>query len=147
MNLDKVKIGDTVIITRVDNFDNSWIKEGDGTVISINECSIGIADRNGDKAWFDKDTGLDNIRDGLKISLPEENPQPESAFDKQEGGNHYKDLAIQPMTYALENKLNYAQANVVKYVTRYKNKNGIEDLKKAIHTLELLIEHEAQTGL
>ena len=60
----------------------------------------------------------------------------------QVGGCHYAVLAIQPMTYALENNLNYAQANVVKYVTRYKQKNGIEDLRKAIHCLELLIEHE-----
>lgn len=65
-----------------------------------------------------------------------------SAFDKQEGGSHYKDLKIQPMEYALANNLNYAQANSIKYITRYKAKNGLEDLKKAIHCLELLISYE-----
>ena len=64
----------------------------------------------------------------------------QSAWQKQEGGNHYKNLKIQPMQYALENKLDYAQANVVKYVTRHKEKNGKEDLLKAIHNLELMIE-------
>lgn len=63
-----------------------------------------------------------------------------SAWQKQEGGSHYKNLKIQPMQYALENKLDYAQANVVKYVTRHKEKNGKEDLLKAIHNIELMIE-------
>ena len=58
----------------------------------------------------------------------------------------YAKLAIQPMEYALANKLNYAQANVLKYVTRYKDKNGIEDLKKAIHCIELLIEFEEKSN-
>ena len=62
------------------------------------------------------------------------------AWQKQEGGSHYKNLKIQPMQYALENKLDYAQANVVKYVTRHKEKNGKEDLLKAIHNIELMIE-------
>ena len=65
----------------------------------------------------------------------------QSAYDKQEGGSHYKKLAIQPMQYALANKLDYAQANVVKYVTRHADKNGKEDLLKAIHNIELMIEH------
>ena len=64
----------------------------------------------------------------------------QSAWQKQEDGSHYKNLKIQPMQYALENKLDYAQANVVKYVTRHKEKNGKEDLLKAIHNIELMIE-------
>ncbi len=64
----------------------------------------------------------------------------QSAWNKQEGGSHYKNLKIQPMQYALENKLDYAQANVVKYVTRHADKNGKEDLLKAIHNIELMID-------
>jgi len=64
----------------------------------------------------------------------------QSAWQKQEGGSHYKNLKIQPMQYALENKLDYAQANVVKYVTRHADKNGKEDLLKAIHNIELMID-------
>jgi hypothetical protein len=66
----------------------------------------------------------------------------DSASDKQVGGNHYSKLKIQPMKYCLENGLNYAQSNAIKYITRYKDKNGVEDLKKAIHCIELLIQHE-----
>lgn len=70
-----------------------------------------------------------------------------SAFEKQVSGNHYKSLKIQPMQYALENNLNYGQANAVKYITRYKAKGGLEDLKKAIHCIELLIDHEYNPAL
>lgn len=65
-----------------------------------------------------------------------------NAFDTQVGGGHYKDMTIQPMEFALANNLNYGQANAVKYICRYPKKNGIEDLKKAIHCIELLIAHE-----
>lgn len=67
-------------------------------------------------------------------------------LDKQVGGNHYKQYKIQPVEYAMANKLNYCQANAIKYVTRYKDKGGIEDLKKAIHNLEILIELEEKNG-
>ncbi|WP_151749244.1 DUF3310 domain-containing protein [Acinetobacter seifertii] len=63
------------------------------------------------------------------------------AFDKQEGGDHYKKLAIQPMQYSLVNGLDAGQATIIKYVTRFKDKKGLEDLKKARHTIDLLIEH------
>lgn len=59
---------------------------------------------------------------------------------KQIGGNHYSKLPIQPVDYILKNGLGYLEGNVIKYVTRYKDKNGVEDLKKAIHYLEMLIE-------
>ncbi len=67
-----------------------------------------------------------------------------SAFDKQVGGGHYTKMKIQPFQYSMANGLDPMQHTVVKYVTRFRDKNGIEDLKKAIHTLELLIEHEEQ---
>jgi hypothetical protein len=65
-----------------------------------------------------------------------------SALDKQVGGTHYKDMKIQPMEYVLENGIGAAEYAVIKYVSRWRNKNGIDDLKKAIHYLEILIEHE-----
>ncbi len=52
---------------------------------------------------------------------------------------HYSKNKIQPIDYILANKLDFCEGNVVKYVTRYKHKNGLEDLKKAKHYLELLI--------
>ena len=65
-----------------------------------------------------------------------------SALDKQVGGSHYKDMAIQPIEYIHKNGLGFCEGNVVKYITRWKTKNGIEDLKKVIHYAELLIQME-----
>lgn len=65
-----------------------------------------------------------------------------SADDKQVGGSHYKDKCIQPWDYIVANGMGYLEGNVVKYVSRYKDKNGVEDLKKARHYLDKLIEVE-----
>ncbi len=65
-------------------------------------------------------------------------------LDVQVGGDHYKHYSIQPVEYAMANNLNVCQASVVKYVTRYKDKGGVEDLEKAIHFLRLLIEIESK---
>lgn len=59
--------------------------------------------------------------------------------DTQIGGDHYKHRAIQPERYAYENQLGWHEGEVVKYVTRWKDKNGKEDLEKAIHVLQLLL--------
>ena len=61
--------------------------------------------------------------------------------NRQVGGSHYQ-LAIQPIDYIMDNGLDYMQGNVIKYVTRYKNKNGIDDLRKAAHYIEMMIERE-----
>jgi len=63
-----------------------------------------------------------------------------AAKEEQIGGNHYKDMKIQPIEYILGNNLNYCEANVVKYISRWKSKGGIEDLRKAKHYIDLLIE-------
>jgi len=60
-----------------------------------------------------------------------------SALEKQVDGNHYKDLAIQPVQFAMANELNFCQASILKYVTRWKSKNGVADLKKAAHFAQL----------
>jgi hypothetical protein len=65
-----------------------------------------------------------------------------SALDKQVSGVHYKDKGIQPIVYIHANDLGFCEGNVIKYVTRHKEKNGAADIKKAIHYLELLLELE-----
>jgi len=65
-----------------------------------------------------------------------------SALDKQEGGGHYKELKIQPVEYIVANKLSFLEGNVVKYITRHKQKNGVEDIKKVIHYCELILQLE-----
>lgn len=64
---------------------------------------------------------------------------PSLAAAKQVGGSHYQ-LPIQPIDYITKNNIPYREANIIKYVTRYKNKNGLQDLEKAKHYLEMLIE-------
>lgn len=63
-----------------------------------------------------------------------------SSLDIQVGGSHYKDAGIQPIEYIFANDLGFCEGNVIKYVTRYGKKSGVQDLKKARHYLDMLIE-------
>jgi hypothetical protein len=65
-----------------------------------------------------------------------------SALDTQEGGGHYKGMAIQPVEYIHRNGLGFIEGAVIKYVSRHKAKNGAEDLRKAAHFIEILLEME-----
>jgi len=65
-----------------------------------------------------------------------------TANDNQVAGKHYKDKSIQPWDYIYANNLCYFTGNCVKYVSRWKEKGGVEDLRKAKHYLEKLIELE-----
>ena len=65
-----------------------------------------------------------------------------SAFETQVSGNHYSKLAIQPMQYSMANKLDACQHTIIKYVTRFRDKNGRIDLEKAKHVIDMLIELE-----
>ena len=66
------------------------------------------------------------------------------ALDVQEGGGHYKGMAIQPFEYIHANGIGFAEGCVVKYVSRWRTKGGVEDLRKARHFLDLLIEAEGK---
>lgn len=63
------------------------------------------------------------------------------AKETQVGGSHYTKCGIQPYEYTLANGLGGLEHTVIKYVTRWKDKGGVEDLKKARHTLDFLIEY------
>lgn len=63
-------------------------------------------------------------------------------LDVQVGGGHYKDLKIQPIEYIHANNLGYCEANVVKYISRWKSKGGLQDLEKVKHYVDLLIKLE-----
>lgn len=65
-----------------------------------------------------------------------------SAKATQVGGGHYKAFAIQPFEFITKNNIPYAEANVIKYVCRHRQKNGRQDIEKAIHYLQLLLEAE-----
>ena len=65
-----------------------------------------------------------------------------SAYKKQIGGSHYSRFAIQPSKFINENKLLFAEGNAIKYICRHAHKAGKEDLKKAIHYIEMIIERD-----
>jgi hypothetical protein len=64
-----------------------------------------------------------------------------SALDKQVGGDHYKSFVIQPIEFCMKNSLGAAESAVVKYICRYQDKGGVEDLEKIKHYVDLLIEY------
>lgn len=66
------------------------------------------------------------------------------ASTEQVGGNHYAVMKAQPIDFILANELGFCEGNVIKYLCRYKRKNGIEDLKKARQYLDFLIEKEGK---
>lgn len=67
-----------------------------------------------------------------------------SANDRQVGGSHYKDNAIQPWDFIAANKLGYFEGNIIKYVSRWQEKGGVKDLEKARHYLDKLIELQGE---
>ncbi len=134
---------------------NPWIEWRGGT------CPVGIGMRvdvrfrNGKEIFYHPAIKLewghgsgyaDIVRYRVAKRAPDKAPIEKAleqrALDRQEGGDHYKKLAIQPIEYCHRNNLGTCESFVVKYVTRWRDKGGIEDLKKARHTLDLLIEME-----
>lgn len=76
------------------------------------------------------------------VSLFREYKEP---ISDQVGGNHYKDLKIQPTEFIHANNIPFIEGNIIKYVIRHRSKNGIEDLKKAKHYIDLLINFEYES--
>lgn len=64
------------------------------------------------------------------------------ASEFQQSGSHYRDRKIQPGEYAMANDFNYCESLALRYLTRHRDKNGSEDIRKAIHSLELLLQWE-----
>ena len=65
-----------------------------------------------------------------------------SAYKKQIGGSHYRDLKYQPSEFINGNKLLFAEGNAIKYIIRHSRKGGKEDLEKAKHYIDMIIERD-----
>jgi hypothetical protein len=63
-----------------------------------------------------------------------------NALSKQVGGNHYAEMPIQPVEFIVANEMGFLEGNIIKYICRHQDKNGAEDIKKAIHYCELLLQ-------
>jgi len=95
----------------------------------------------GSEGWFIAETVA---APGGLLPHQGEKHMTEKALDTQVGGGHYKSMAIQPVEYIHKNGIPYIEGCVIKYISRWRNKNGIEDLKKAKHFIDLLIELESK---
>ena len=65
-----------------------------------------------------------------------------SSYDKQIGGSHYQGMSIQPSQFVIENKMLFPEGSAIKYICRHSKKNGKQDLLKAIHFIEMIIERD-----
>lgn len=93
-----------------------------------------------------EDGGEEARREDMQAAAREDvSAQPPPPKSIQVGGDHYSKMKIQPIDFITANELGYIEGNIIKYVCRYKSKNGVEDLKKAQHYLQMLIEQETKT--
>tara|TARA_B100000530_G_scaffold313251_1_gene241452 strand:- start:23 stop:379 length:357 start_codon:yes stop_codon:yes gene_type:complete len=111
-----------------------------------------MSDKESEESWInpeeDRGWSQESYRDYMKRRDAEEDVirkgtyeyEYDNATSKQIGGDHYKNCAIQPIDYIVKNNLDFLEGNVVKYITRHKTKNGIEDIRKVIHYAELILE-------
>ena len=63
-------------------------------------------------------------------------------YNKQVGGSHYKDMKIQPSKFINHNKLLFAEGNAIKYICRHAAKGEVQDLEKAKHYIDMIIERD-----
>ena len=64
------------------------------------------------------------------------------SLSKQIGGDHYRNMKIQPIEYIIANNIPFIEGSIIKYISRHRYKNHVEDLKKAKHMIEILAESE-----
>lgn len=76
-------------------------------------------------------------------ATPAPAPAP-SALETQVGGDHYRTMKVQPAEFIMGNGIPWAEGSVVQYVARWRDKGGVQDLRKARHLLDMLIEHETK---
>lgn len=69
-----------------------------------------------------------------------------SALKTQVGGDHYKSMPIQPMEFSMVNGMDACQHTAIKYIARFRSKGGIQDLEKAKHVIDMLIEFERKNA-
>ena len=100
------------------------------------------------KSWVRSMMAGDRLRFAFQLeadyAIPETKPEPvaHNPLYQQEGGDHYKGLAIQPVEFIQANKLSFLEGCVVKRVCRHRAKNKAEDIRKAIHELRLILKLE-----
>ena len=112
---------------------------------TANDGEPGACPYNAEKGMLECTLGLEvqhftDVDPGNPLTVPSSVTQ--SALNVQVGGEHYKNLAIQPVAYIHANNLSFLEGNVVKYITRHKTKNKAQDIRKVIHYAQLILQLE-----
>ena len=101
-----------------------------------------MSDKESEESWInleeDRGWSQESYRDYMKRRDAEE--QMIKASDKQVGGSHYKDFKIMPIEYITQNKLDFCEGNIVKYICRWRTKNGYKDLLKVKEYIDKYLE-------
>jgi hypothetical protein len=84
----------------------------------------------------------EEIKEHINTLKEELKPNGEGVWNKQHGGSHYQKYKIQPSKFVVENEILYPEGCAIKYIVRHRDKNGKEDILKAIHFLEMIIERD-----
>ena len=128
----KFKFGDEVEIVKLDNtiqhFGGEELLSPVGTRTFVTYVNV-----TGEVVEIDADIYSYHADDLTLVKNEVLETQAYNPLVAQEGGGHYKNRGIQPLEYIMQNNLSFCEGNVVKYISRYKSKNGIEDLAKVIH--------------
>lgn len=110
--------------------------DGEGVYGKITETDVRLA------KVTSKHKTPTTVPERATVLLKQDDGDKPTALDVQVGADHYKQQKIQPVEYIHANNIGFMEGNVIKYVTRHKLKNGKQDLEKAIHFLQMLIELE-----
>lgn len=149
--------GDIIAYRVVTDMENVWVEWNGGkrpvaagTIVDVKfrDGTIWKLELAENRDW-EHDLARDRVNDIIAYRVVREVPKVsethEGPFNRQIGGTHYKDMPIQPFEFSMKNGLDPMQHTIIKYVTRFRHKNGREDLEKAKHTIDLLIEHEYES--
>ena len=132
LKTNKFKVGDEVEIVKLDKTIQQLGGEGLLSPVGT-KTFVTYVNVTGEEVEIDEDVYSYHVDDLDLVKSMEVKVQTYNPLIAQEGGGHYKNRGIQPLEYTMKNNLSFCEGNVVKYISRYKSKNGIEDLAKVIH--------------
>ena len=132
LKANKFKVGDEVEIVKLDKTIQhfGWVS---GLKPVGTKTFVTYVDVTGEEVVLEQHISSYHTDDLTLVKNEVLETQAYNPLDTQEKGGHYKDRGIQPLEYTMKNNLSFCEGNVVKYISRYKSKNGIEDLAKVIH--------------
>ena len=141
LKTNKFRVGDEVEIVSLQGTDGIGdrrdcnVRIGEtGVVIVVGVGRMPYAVETNDNIWFWSENNLKLVNEEINTSQNEPIKKVlYSPLTVQQSGDHYKKNGIQPIEYGFANNLSFPQINIVKYVSRHEDKNGLDDLAKSIH--------------